>query len=319
MNNLFPEIEPYKIERLKVSSLHEIHLEQSGNPDGQPILFLHGGPGGATDAKHRRYFDPKHYRIILFDQRGCGKSTPRAEIQENTTWDLVHDIELIRKHLGIRKWIVFGGSWGSTLALSYSIRHSGRVLGLILRGIFLCRKEEIQWFYQEGASKIFPDIWESYLAPIPEDERTDLVAAYHKRLTSNNKQEQLEAAKAWSKWEGATCRMFLDEEIIASFDDNEHALEFARIENHYFTNNAFFDEDNFILNNIQHIQQIPGVIIHGRYDIVCPVKNAWDLAKVWNGAQLHIVQDSGHSASEGGITQKLLEATEAFKAIPIDS
>jgi proline iminopeptidase len=318
MTDLFPEIEPFKTEFLKVSPLHELYLEQSGNPDGQPILFLHGGPGGGTDPKQRRFFDPQHYRIVLFDQRGCGKSKPHAELEENSTWDLVHDIELIRKHLGFRSWIVFGGSWGSTLALAYAVKHPARVRGLILRGIFLCRKEEIHWFYQEGASKVFPDLWESYLAPIPEEERGDLVPAYHKRLTGSDENQRLEAAKAWSKWEGGTSKLRPSEEMVSSFDDAKHALEFARIENHYFMNNAFFESDNFLLANAEKIRKIPGIIVHGRYDMVCPVKNAWDLHRAWPESQLHIIGDAGHSAWEPGIQSALLEATEAFKAIPAE-
>lgn len=316
MADLFPPIGPFKTEHLKVSSLHEIYVEQSGNPDGQPILFLHGGPGGGTDPKHRQFFDPAHYRIILLDQRGCGKSRPTAELQENTTWDLVHDLELVRKHLGFRSWIVFGGSWGSTLALAYAVKHPSRVRGLILRGIFLCRPEEIRWFYQEGTSNIFPDVWDQYLAPIPEDERGDLVMAYHKRLTGSDEQEKLRAAQAWSKWEGATSKLFVNQEMIDAFDDPKHALEFARIENHYFVNNAFFETPNYLLENAEKIRQIPGVIVHGRYDVVCPVKNAWDLQKAWPEAQFHIVPDAGHSAFETGIQAKLIEATEAFKALP---
>lgn len=319
MHDLYPEIEPFKVETLKVSPLHEIYLEQSGNPDGVPIIFLHGGPGGGTDAKHRRFFDPAHYRIILFDQRGCGKSTPRAELEENTTWDLVHDIELIRKHLGIRYWVVFGGSWGSTLALTYAIKNGSKVKGLILRGIFLCRKKEIEWFYQNGASNIFPDLWEGYLEPIPEAERNDLVAAYHKRLTGTDETAKQAAANAWSKWEAGTCRMLFDEDMIKTFDDPIHALEFARIENHYFTNNAFFESDNFILDNISALRQIPCVIVHGRYDVVCPVQNAWDLHKAWPESQLHIIPDAGHAASEPGIQSKLVEAANAFRDLKWDA
>ncbi len=318
MRELFPPIEPFKSEMLKASPLHEIYVEQSGNPDGQPILFLHGGPGGGCDPKHRRFFDPAHYRIILLDQRGCGKSTPTAEIEENSTWDLVHDLELVRKHLGLRAWILFGGSWGSTLALAYSVKYPTRVRGLVLRGIFLCRKEEIDWFYQRGASNIFPDAWEGYLAPIPEEERGDLVKAYHQRLIeSPDEKVRLEAAQAWSKWEGSTSRLLVSDELVTSFDDPKHALEFARIENHYFANKAFFETDNFLLENVESIRAIPGVIVHGRYDVVCPVKNAWDLHRAWPEAQLHVVPDAGHSAWEAGILDKLIEATEAFKAIPV--
>ncbi len=316
MRELFPEIEPFKTEMLKASPLHEIYVEQSGNPEGEPIVFLHGGPGGGTDPKHRRFFDPKHYRIVLFDQRGCGKSKPTAVLEENSTWDLVHDMELIRKHLGFRSWIVFGGSWGSTLALAYATKHTSRVRGMILRGIFLCRKEEIDWFYQSGASKLFPDWWDEYLAPIPPEERNDLVAAYHKRLTGNNEAEKLKAAQAWSRWEGATSMLRFNEALVKSFEDPKHALEFARIENHYFVNKAFFESDDYLLANAEKYRNIPGVIVHGRYDVVCPLKNAWDLHRAWPESQLHIVADAGHSAWEPGVTDKLVEATEAFKALP---
>ena len=318
MPDLYPEIEPFKTEQLKASPLHDIYVEQSGNPDGQPVIFLHGGPGGGTSPKHRRFFDPAHYRIILFDQRGCGKSTPHAELEENSTWDLVHDIELIRKHIGLRNWIVFGGSWGSTLALAYAIKHPSRVRGLILRGIFLCRKEEIDWFYQSGASTIFPDLWQNYLEPIPEAERGDLVKAYHQRLTGADEAEKLRAAQAWSKWEAGTAHLFVDEEGIKEFDDPKHALEFARIENHYFVNKAFFETDNYLLENAEKLGKIPGIIVHGRYDVVCPVKNAWDLLQVWPEAQLHVIPDAGHSAFEPGIQSKLVEATDAFKELPAD-
>ncbi len=319
MRELFPELEPFKTEHLKASPLHELYVEQSGNPEGQPIVFLHGGPGGGCDPQHRRFFDPNHYRIVLFDQRGCGKSKPTAELEENSTWELVHDIELIRKHLGFRSWIVFGGSWGSTLALAYATKHPSRVRGLILRGIFLCRKEEIDWLYQKGASNLFPDYWQEYLAPIPEEERGDLLSAYYKRLISgSNEQERLEAARAWSKWEGATSYLRVNQELVSSFDNPKHALEFARIENHYFMNKAFFETDNFLIENADKFRTIPGVMVHGRYDVVCPVKNAWDLQQAWPEAQLHIVPDAGHSAWEPGIRDKLIEATEAFKALPVE-
>jgi proline iminopeptidase len=316
MRELYPPIEPFKTEKLKVSPLHEIYIEQSGNPDGTPILFLHGGPGGGTDPKHRRFFDPAHYRIVLFDQRGCGKSEPTAELAENGTWELVHDIEFIRKHLGLRNWIVFGGSWGSTLALAYAVKHPTRVRGLILRGIFLCRKAEIQWFYQEGVSNIFPDVWEQYEEIIPAEERNDFLAAYHRRLTGEDSAERLKAAERWSKWEAATSCLYFNEELVKSFDNPKHALEFARIEAHYFVNKAFFETDNFLVENAEKLRNIPGIIVHGRYDVVCPLKNAWDLHRAWPESQLHVVPDAGHSAWEPGIQEKLLEATDAFKALP---
>jgi proline iminopeptidase len=256
---------------------------------------------------------------VLFDQRGCGRSKPSAQIEENSTWDLVHDIELIRKHIGLRSWIVLGGSWGSTLALAYASKHPSRVRGLILRGIFLCRKAEIDWFYQNGASNIFPDYWEKYLEPIPEEERNDLVKAYHKRLViGSDEQERVKAAMAWAKWESATSYLHVNQGGIDSFDDTKHAVEFSRIENHYFVNKAFFETDEYLLEQAEKYRKIPGVIVHGRYDVVCPVKNAWDLHKVWPEAQVHIVPDAGHSAWEPGILDKILEATEAFKALPVE-
>jgi proline iminopeptidase len=316
---LYPEIEPFRSEILKASPLHEIYLEQCGNPSGAPILFLHGGPGGGCDPKHRRFFDPAHYRIILLDQRGCGRSKPSAEIQENSTWELVHDIELVRKHLGFRRWIVFGGSWGSTLALAYASKHPSRVRGLILRGIFLCRKAEIDWLYQSGASNLFPDYWEKYLEPVPEEERGDILAAYHRKLIAGeSEEERLKAAMAWAKWEAATSYLDVNEELIVAFDDSKHALEFSRIENHYFVNKAFFETDSFLLEQAEQYRKIPGVIVHGRYDVVCPVKNAWDLHKAWPEAQLHVVPGAGHSAWEPGIRSKLLEATDAFRELPAE-
>lgn len=313
---LYPELEPYKTEHLKVSPLHEIYLEQSGNPEGVPVIFLHGGPGGGTSAKQRRFFDPSHYRIILIDQRGAGKSKPFAELEENSTWDLVHDIEMVRKHLGIRKWLVFGGSWGSTLALAYAITHPQKVLALALRGIFLCRPKEIRWFYQEGASFIFPEAWEKFVEPIPESERADLVGAYHKRLTGNDEAEKIRCAQAWSKWEATTMKLHPEESAIAEFDDPQKALPFARIECHYFMNNAFFETDNFLLENIGKIREIPAVIVQGRYDIICPPISAWDLHRAWPEAHLKIVPDAGHSVWEQGTTSLLIEAMDAFRQIP---
>lgn len=311
----YPEIEPYTTGRLRVSDLHEIFYEEVGNPKGKPILFIHGGPGGGIEPSHRRYFDPDHYRVILFDQRGCGRSTPYAELKENTTWDLVADIEKLRAHLGIEKWIAFGGSWGSTLALLYAETHPERVKGLILRGIFLCRQKEIKWFYQDGASHIFPDIWDMYLAAIPEAEHGDLVAAYYKRLKSTNRTERLNAARAWSTWEGATSRLIPNPEMIDHFGEDEFAEAFARIECHYFTHGIWMRNDNQILEDVRKIRHLPCEIIHGRYDVVCPIENAWDLKKAWPEAQLHIVPDAGHSARESGILTKLVEATERFKSL----
>ncbi len=313
IKDFYPPIDAFQTGHLNVSELHEIYYEQSGNPKGTPVVFLHGGPGGGTDADHRRYFDPHFYRIILFDQRGCGKSKPNAELHENTTWDLVADIEKLRTHLNIDKWLVFGGSWGSTLALTYAITHPDRVKGLVLRGIFLCRPEELKWFYQQGASWIFPDVWEKYWNYIPEAERTDMMKAYYKRLTHEDSSVRLEAAKNWSKWEAATSRLFVDPKMIDSFDEPERALAFARIECHYFMNNAFFPTENYLLENAHKLANIPGIIVQGRYDVVCPVKSAWDLHRAWPQAEIQIISDAGHSASEPGIRAALIAATEKMQ------
>jgi proline iminopeptidase len=315
MRDFYPTLEPYNKGFIKVSSLHSLYWEECGNPQGKPVVFLHGGPGGGISPDHRRFFDPEVYRIVLFDQRGSGKSTPSAELYENTTWDLVADIEKIRALLHIKTWHVFGGSWGSTLALTYAITHPESVRSLTLRGIFLCRPSEIQWFYQEGASHIFPDVWDEYLKPIPENERHDLVSAYYKRLTHSDEKIRLEAAKAWSKWEAATSRLIVDKSAIEEFDEPEYALSFARIECHYFTNSAFFKSNNWILENIQKIRHIPGVIVQGRYDVVCPARSAWDLHKAWPEAQLTIVPDSGHAAAEVSTKSALIEATDHFREL----
>ena len=317
LNSFYPEIEPFKTEFLKVSDIHTLYVEQSGNPKGRPVVFLHGGPGGGVNPDHRRFFDPNHYRIILFDQRGSGQSTPAAELRENSTWDLVNDIEKIREHLSIQDWIVFGGSWGSTLALAYAETHPSKVKGLILRGIFLCRPSEIKWFYQFGASEIFPDVWESYYNFIPENERYDFVSAYYKRLTSDNMDLRLAAAKTWSKWEAATSRLFVDMGSVDEFEDPTYALQFARIECHYFMNNAFFNTDNWLIENLDKIKNIPIRIVQGRYDVVCPVRSAWDLhsgLKKLNIPHLmKIVQDSGHAAGEPGIKSTLIDFTNEFR------
>ncbi|HEY0431820.1 MAG TPA: prolyl aminopeptidase, partial [Pyrinomonadaceae bacterium] len=300
--------------RLKVSAIHEIYYEQVGNPNGKPAVFLHGGPGGGISPDYRRYFDPEIYRLVLFDQRGSGNSTPHASLEENTTWDLVADIERLREHLQIRHWQVFGGSWGSTLALAYAQTHPDRVTELVLRGIFLCRPKEIQWFYQEGASAIFPDVWEEYLKVIPESERGDMVSAYHRRLTSDDEAVRLEAARAWSIWEGSTSKLFFDPTAIEKFGDAEFALAFARIECHYFMNNAFFSSDNYLIEHVSQIRAIPAVIVQGRYDVVCPMVSAWDLHRAWPEADLQIVPDAGHSITEPGIIDALVKATDRFGA-----
>ena len=313
MNEFFPETTPFKTEFLKVSDLHTIYIEQCGNPKGKPVVFVHGGPGAGVNETHRRFFDPKHYHIILFDQRGAGKSTPSAELKENTTWDLVADIEKLRVHLKIAQWQVFGGSWGSTLGLAYAETHPDRVTALILRGIFLCRPSEIKWFYQEGASQIYPDVWEKYYNFIPENERHDLVSAYYKRLTSPDMDLRLKAAKIWSQWEAATSKLFIDPNYIDEFEDPTHALQFARIECHYFMNNSFFKTNNWLLENINKIRHIPTTIVQGRYDIVCPMKSAWELHRAFPEATLKIIQDSGHSANEPGIRAELISTTEKYK------
>ena len=315
MKQLYPKIEPYNQFDLKVSDLHTIHVEESGNINGKPVIFLHGGPGGGIEPVYRQYFDPEKWRIIVFDQRGCGQSTPHAELQENTTWDLIADIEKVRQHLEIDKWVVFGGSWGSTLSLSYAITHPDRCEALVLRGIFIIRKKEINWFYQDGTSNIYPDAWEHYLRPIPEDERHDLVAAYYKRLTSNDDSVRIEAAKAWSIWEASTSKLIQSEESIHAFEDAKVAEAFARIECHYFTNRGFFDTDEWLLENVDKIRHIPTVIVQGRYDVVCPMISAWELHRAFPEADFEIVQDAGHSMTEKGIAAKLVEYTDKFSEL----
>jgi proline iminopeptidase len=310
MKEMYPEIEPYSIGFLKVSDIHTLYFEEAGNPKGKPVIFLHGGPGGGLIPNYRRYFNPEKWRIILVDQRGCGKSTPFADLRENTTWDLVSDIEKLRNHLSISKWAVFGGSWGSTLALSYAIKHPDSCTELFLRGIFLLRKKEIDWFYQEGCSKIYPDAWEEYVKPIALDERHDFVSAYYKRLTSEDANIRKAAAKAWSIWEGSTSKLIPEFDIAARFGEDEFADAFARIECHYFINKGFFSEDNFLLNNIDKIRHLPTVIVQGRYDVVCPAESAWDLHRAFPEAEFHLIADAGHSLSEKGITDALIRATD---------
>lgn len=312
MTDLYPAIEAFDNAFLPVSDLHTIHYEQSGNPDGRPVVLLHGGPGGGMSANYRRYFNPQDWRIIQFSQRGCGQSTPFAELRENTTWDLVADIEKLREHLGIKRWSVFGGSWGSTLSLSYSQRHPERCDALFLRGIFLLRKKEIDWFYQSGCSKIYPDAWEHYLAPIPADERDDLLAAYHRRLTCDDAKVRTEAARAWAVWEASTSKLVQDNDLMNAFGEDRFAEAFARIECHYFTNHGFFENENQLIDNVDIIRHIPAVIVQGRYDVVCPPESAWELSRAWPEANLHIIQTAGHSMSEPGIAARLVEATDKF-------
>ena len=312
---LYPKIEPYNEFKLNVSDIHTIHVEESGNPNGKPVIFLHGGPGGGIEPVYRQYFDPEQWRIIIFDQRGCGQSTPHAELRENTTWDLVADIEKIRENLDIDKWVVFGGSWGSTLSLTYAISYPEQCEGLILRGIFMLRKKEIDWFYQEGASNIYPDDWELFLKPIPENEQGDLVAAYYKRLTSSDESIRIEAAKAWSNWEARTSKLFQSQNYLHHFDDVKIAEAFARIECHYFINGGFFESENWILENVDKIRHIPTVIIQGRYDVVCPMVSAWDLHLAFPEADFEVVQNAGHSMTEEGISAKLVEYTNKFSML----
>jgi len=313
LRTLYPEIEPFDSGMLKVSDLHTLYYEQSGNPNGKPVVFLHGGPGGGTNPKCRRFFDPAVYRIVLFDQRGCGKSTPHAELHENTTWNLVNDIERIRTHLGIDRWLVFGGSWGSTLALAYAQTHPERVTELVLRGIFMLRRWELEWFYQKGCDALYPDAWETYLKAIPAVEHGDLMSAYYRRLTSSDPIERVEAARAWSVWEGATSYLWQDEGHIQSSGEDEFALAFARIECHYFVHGGFFEHDDQLLRNVERIRKIPAVIVQGRYDVVCPMRSAWDLHRAWPEADLRIVQDAGHSAFEPGNISELVKATDRFR------
>jgi proline iminopeptidase len=312
MKTLYPEIEPFDTGRLKVSPVHELYYEQVGNPNGKPAVFLHGGPGGGFSPDYRRYFNPEVYRLLLFDQRGSGKSTPHASLEENTTWDLVADTERLRQHFAIERWLVFGGSWGSTLSLAYAQTHPDRVNALVLRGIFLCRPKEITWFYQEGASAIFPDVWEKYLSEIPEAERGDLLHAYHRRLMSDDEAVRLKAAKVWSIWEGSTSKLIPDQSLIDHFAEPHMALSLALIECHYFVNNVFFPSDNYLIENVDKIRHIPGVIVQGRYDVVCPMMSAWELHRAWPEAELRVIPDAGHSISEPGIIDALVEATDRF-------
>ncbi len=309
-----PAIKPYNVGMLRVSPEHEIYYEESGNPDGKPVVFLHGGPGGGTDAKMRRFFDPRRYRIVLFDQRGCGQSKPSASLVDNTTWDLVADIEAIREHLNIERWQVFGGSWGSTLALAYSQKHPGRVTELVLRGIFLLRRWELEWFYQDpgGAAALFPDLWEHYLEPLSAEERKDCIRSYYKRLTSENRDTLLEAARAWSIWESALSYIKMNKDYVKRAGEADFAATFARIECHYFINGGFLERESQLLDDVPKIRHIPATIVQGRFDVVCPPRSAWDLHKAWPEADFRIVPDSGHSAFEPGIARELVMATDRY-------
>ena len=309
---LYPPINPYNEFYLKVSDLHTIFVEESGNPNGKPVIFLHGGPGGGIESIYRQYFNPENWRIIIFDQRGCGKSIPHAELEENNTWNLVNDIELIRNYLNIDSWVVFGGSWGSTLALTYAIINPNKCKALILRGIFLLRDKEIKWFYQEGCSYIYPDVWENYINIIPKDERSNLIKAYYKRLTGIDDKSRIIASKAWSTWEACTSKLIYNKKSLHQFDNEKVAEAFAKIECHYFINKGFFKYDGWILDNISAIKNIPNVIVQGRHDVVCPMISAWDLHKVWKKSKLVIIEDAGHSMLEIGVQNKLIEYTDKF-------
>jgi proline iminopeptidase len=313
MKTLYPEIEPFDDGMLQVSDLHTTHYERVGNPDGIPVVFLHGGPGGGLLPMYRQFFDPAAYHVILFDQRGSGKSTPAYELKENSTWDLVADMEKLREKFGIDKWYVFGGSWGSTLSLAYAETHPDRVRGLALRGIFLTRKKELEWFYQHGASEIFPEFWERFRDEIPEDERGDFMTAYHKRLTGDDEQVQLSAARAWSVWEGSTSKLYPSQDLMEHWEGAHEALSLARIECHYFMNNCFFQTPNYLLENVGKVRHIPTVIVQGRYDVVCPITSAWDLHKAFPEAELIVVPDAGHSVSEPGIISALVGAMDKFR------
>jgi proline iminopeptidase len=311
---LYPSITPYRRGWLRVSPLHELYFEESGNPRGKPVVFLHGGPGGGTSPPMRRFFNPRRYRIVLFDQRGCGKSRPHASLVANTTWDLVDDIERLREHLQVRRWQVFGGSWGSTLALAYAQRHPQRVTELVLRGIFLLRRTELNWFYQDelGAASLFPDLWEKFIAPIPPRERGSMMRAYYRRLTSRSAATRARAAFSWSVWEAATSYLRAGASDIAKFADPDVAAAFARIECHYFVNRGFLEREDQLLRDVRRIRHIPAVIVQGRYDVVCPMRSAWALHRAWPEADLRITPAAGHSAFEAGNVRELVAATDRY-------
>ncbi|HEY1383397.1 MAG TPA: prolyl aminopeptidase [Dongiaceae bacterium] len=312
MRSYYPEIEPYATGHLDTGDGHQVYWEMSGNPKGKPAVYLHGGPGSGSSPKHRRLFDPARYRILLFDQRGCGRSRPHACLDNNTTWHLVADMEKLRSLMQVDQWLVVGGSWGSTLALAYAETHPQRVSGLVLRGIFTLRRKELLWYYQEGASWLFPDLWEGFLAPIPESERGDLMAAYHKRLTGSDRAEQVRCAKAWSVWEGSTITLLPNKDNAVSHAEEHFALAFSRIENHYFVNGGFFEVDDQLLRDAHRLRKIPGVIVQGRYDVCTPAATAWDLHRAWPEAEFHIADDAGHAFDEPGILHHLVTAIDTF-------
>jgi proline iminopeptidase len=312
---LYPEIEPFSSGWMATEGVHEIYFEESGARNGRPAVILHGGPGGATNPTMRRFFDPERWRSVLFDQRGCGRSRPHASLEENTTWRLIEDIERLREKLGIERWTVFGGSWGSTLALAYAITHPNRVDALVLRGIFLLTAKEIRWFYQEGASMIFPDAWDSFLEPIPEAERHDLLAAYHHRLTHPDREVRVAAARTWSQWEGDTISVRGPEGRPPKFDEPDFAVAFARIECWYFVNGGFMPEDGWLLNNVHRVRRIPAWIVQGRFDVVTPMDAAWRLKKAWPEARFDLIADAGHASTEPGIVDGLIRACDAAYAV----
>jgi proline iminopeptidase len=316
MRTLYPQIEPYDSGLLEVGAGNQIYWEVCGNPDGKPAVMLHGGPGGGCSAGHRRQWNPERYRVVLFDQRNCGRSLPHASdpdtsLEANTTWELVADMERLREHLRIDRWQVFGGSWGSTLALAYAQAYPERTTELVLRGIFTLRPQELRWFYQQGADSIFPDLWESFVAPIPVEERGDLIAAYRARLEGSDPEERLTAARAWSQWEGGTVTLLPDPALVEEFGEEKTALAFARIENHFFTHGGWLEPDQLI-RDVDRIRHIPAVIVQGRHDACTPMATAWDLHKAWPEADFQVVDDAGHAATEPGIVSRLVEATDAF-------
>ncbi|MBU6373346.1 MAG: prolyl aminopeptidase [Alphaproteobacteria bacterium] len=312
--DLYPVLEPFRTDTLSVSELHTLYVEQCGLPSGLPALALHGGPGGGSSPEMRRFFDPQRYCVTLFDQRGCGRSTPHAEVRENTTWDLVDDIERVRVHLGVEKWLVFGGSWGSTLALAYAARHPDRVAALVLRGIFLLTEAEVRWFYQSGASHVFPDAFDRYAAVIPASERGDMIGAFHRRLFSDDRGTRIAAARAWARWEGETISIAGPSALPPRFHDDRFVEAFARIECHYFANKGFFPKDGWLLDQAETFRRIPARIVHGRYDMCTPFSSAWALKRVWPEAQLDVIGDAGHSSLEPGIVDALVRATDHFAA-----
>ncbi|MBN3724055.1 prolyl aminopeptidase [Burkholderia sp. Ac-20379] len=308
---MYPAIEPYAHGYLDTGDGHRLYWERCGTPGAKPAVFLHGGPGAGSGPNHRRLFDPARYDVLLFDQRGCGRSTPHASLENNTTQHLVADIERLREMTGVARWLVFGGSWGSALALAYAQAHAERVSELVVRGIFTLRRAELLWYYQEGASWLFPDLWDAFLAPIPDSERGDLMAAYHRRLTGDDEAAKLAAARAWSVWEGRTITLLPNPALAAAFDDPHYALAFARIENHYFVNRGFVEEGQ-LLRDAHKLAGIPGAIVQGRYDVATPARSAWELAKAWPRASFELVPDAGHAYDEPGILKALLAATDRF-------